>query len=331
MNIIFFGVSGNSGLYCLKKFLNEGWDVIGVSRSSVDLIHPNFKHIIGDIRDKNIYNKLPTDVDLVVNFAGVQPSILSFSEKTDIEKTLNEYIDVNINGVFNILEFVRKNKIKNYIYSTSHREFEGYWRNDYFITNNLPPKINYSGDHVMYAITKTSAKMIGDYYGECFGTRVFNLRLPMMFLIPNEPYYLKNGKKEIMPFLKIIFDAYKDKSLEIWGDPNLKRDYVYIENLSNLIFLCLNSDLSNGTFNVATGEAVTTENFIKSIGRRFSSHPNELKYIYKPEKKTYKCAIYNIDEQKNLLGYEPILLDEMLMKLKNDILNEKVFSKWGWI
>ena len=320
MNVIFFGVSGNCGEYCATRLLKDGHYVFGVSRGKTKIKHKNYIHFQGDIRDDYLFKKLPkNEIDLIINFAGVQPSILLYSEKTNFEKTINEYIDINIKGVTNILNFVKNNNVKNYIYSTTHREYENHWKNNIYLDNSLPTSINLEGDHVMYAISKYSARLIGDYFGTLFNFRVFNLRLPMMFLTPNDPYYLKNGKKELMPFLKIIKSAMEGKTLEIWGDQNMKRDYVHVENLYNLIILCLKSNLAKGTFNVGTGEAVTTEKFIKTIAEIFAPNFKQIKYSYKPQKLSYKCAIYNVDEQKEILGYRPIYLKEMLIRIKSDI------------
>jgi len=330
MKVIIFGVSGNCGKYSANRFLSKGWEVVGVSRSNFNIENSDYVHIQGDIRDDNLYVKLPTDVDLVLNFAGVQPSIMKTSENTDLAATLKSYIDVNVNGVFKVLEFVRCSKIPAYIYSTSHRDIENYWSKDAFLKNDLPPNINYEGDHSMYAVSKTSAKMIGDYYSKAFGIRVFNLRLPMIFLVPEEPYYLRDGKPVVMPFLQIIKNAVLGKELEIWGDPKMPRDYVHIQNLFSLVELCYESTLDGGTFNVGTGEAVATEKFIKSIGQKFAKYPDKVSYIYKPEKKVYKCAIYDVSEQKEVLGYKPIMLNEMLDNIKADLEEGNCFNKWGW-
>ncbi|WP_318443867.1 NAD-dependent epimerase/dehydratase family protein [Photobacterium leiognathi] len=331
MNVLIFGVTGNSGRYTANYYLNKGFNVYGVGRSekAPNLIS-EIEYFRGDIQDIGFFDTLPKDVDLVINFAGVQPSIISTSENTNLDLTLRNYIDVNITGVFNILEYVRKNKIKNYIYTTTHRDFELHWDNNKYLENNLPVAINYKGDHTMYAISKTSAKMMGDYYSEAFGIRVFNLRLPMMFMVPSEPHYLVDGKPKVMPFLQIIKDAIYKNELEIWGDPEMKRDYVHIENLVSLIDLCFLSNLERGTFNVGTGEAVTTERFIKEIGRIFSKSPEDIVYKYKNENKTYKCAIYDISEQKELLGYQPVLLTEMLVKLKEEMKKNDSLKKWNW-
>lgn len=328
--VIIFGVTGNCGKASAERFYKEGWQIYGVGRRQLNENYNYVNLIRGDITDKSLFSKLPVDVDLVVNMAGVQPSILLTSEKTNMTQTFNDYINVNILGVFNILEFVRMNNIPNYIYTTSHRDLETHWGYDNILKNNMELGINYSGDHTMYAITKTSAKMIGDYYGTIFNTRVFNLRLPMIFLVPETPYYLKHGKKEIMPFLKIIKEAREGKGLEIWGDPSLPRDYVHIDNLLNLIMLCFDSDLKGGTFNVGTGEGVTTETFVKSIGEIFGKENTDRKYHFKNENLTYKCAVYDVKEQIDLLGYKPILLKEMLIRLKNKLEDGKYYEKWGW-
>lgn len=328
--VLIFGVTGNCGKACAERFKNDGWEVIGVGRSQLSNYFDYVNFIKGDITDQSLFAKLPVNVDLVINMAGVQPSILTTSEKTDKTKTFNDYVNINIVGVFNILEYVRLNKISNYVYTTSHRDVETHWGYDKKLSNNLELGINYNGDHAMYAITKTSAKMIGDYYGAILNTRVFDLRLPMMFLVPESPYYLKHGKKEPMPFLKIIKDAIDGKDLEIWGDPKLPRDYVHIDNLLNLIFLCYESNLKGGTFNVGTGEGVTTEMFVRSVGEVFGGNTNKINYNYKKEIKTYKCAVYDVEEQKKILGYKPIFLKEMLFLLKKKIEEGNYFEKWGW-
>ena len=330
MKIMIFGVSGNCGKYCAKRFIQDGHTVVGVSRSTLKQQIVGLETIHGDITSKSFVSNLPTDFDLVVNFAGVQPSILLTSENTDLEQTLYSYVDVNMVGTFNVLEFVRKHCIKTYVYATSHRDIELSWKQGVFLKDEEPININYQGDHSMYAISKTTGKMMGDYYCQAFGIRVFNLRLPMMFLIPDEPYYLKDGKPTLMPFLQLIKKALNNESLEIWGDKELQRDYVHVENLYSLVTLTSESGLLGGTFNVGTGEAVTTERFVKAIGKEFAPDPSFNRYLYKPDADTYKCAIYDVEQQRKILGYKPILLNEMLKRLHSEIIQGDYLAKWSW-
>ena len=284
----------------------------------------------GDITSEKYFSRLPADFDAVINFAGVQPSILPVSESTDRSATYRQYVDINIRGVFNILEYCRRSEISTYIYSTTHRDYEKYWSSERALTNGLPPAINYKGDHAMYAISKTSAKMIGDYFGTVHDMKVFNLRLPMIFLVPEEPYYLRDGKPEIMPFLKIIRDAINGATLEIWGDKTMRRDYVYIDNLISLVEACLDSSHESCTLNVGTGEGVSTDRFVRSIGEVFSPPGKSPNFIYRPEKTTYKSAVYDISFEQRNFSYEPVLLAGMLSRLKHSLFNDGYLERWGW-
>jgi len=331
-NVIVFGATGNSGKNIINTLINDGYSVVAVGRSDTDYFDKiDVEYLRGDIQEKDIFRKISSyDFDTVINLAGVQPSILPYSELTDLGRTLNDYVKINILGVFNILEFCRNKGISRYIYTTSHRDIEGHWVDGELLNPDLPIKINYQGDHVMYAITKTSSMMMGDYYRELLGMKVFNLRLPMIFSVPMRNWYYSNGEKKIIPFLSIIRDAILGKTLEVWGDKSMKRDYTHMDNLLQMVKLCLNSESPGGIFNVGTGESVTTEVFIKNIAEVFSPYGEDCKIIYKPEKQTYKCTSYNITKERNLLGYDPIYLREMLYRLKEDIEEKKILNKWEW-
>ncbi|WP_159321680.1 NAD-dependent epimerase/dehydratase family protein [Spiribacter roseus] len=329
MKVLIFGITGNSGRHLAEFYLSIGSEVWGVGRRKDAAGLEQVNYISFDIQDRRDFARLPSEFDLVINLAGVQPSILNFSEATDLFTTLREYVDVNVRGIYNVLEYVAQADIGTYIYATTHRDYELYWKNQNFLDNDLPPAINYEGDHAMYAITKVMGRMMGDYMVPMSGTRCFNVRLPMMFLVPEWPYYLSDGVAHSMPFLKIIRDAIDGRPLEVWGDPNMQRDYVYIDNLVRVINGCYKSSLRKGTFSVGTGEAVSTEMFVKSIGNIFGS--SQTIYKYRPEKRTYKSAVYNISEQKELLGYRPVLLDEMLQKMKVKLFDEGYLERWGWL
>lgn len=330
MKILIFGATGNCGRACFAHLANHGHEVYGVARSAPTSALMAERFFQGDICSGELFARLPDDFDAVINFAGVQPSILPVSEATNRSETYRQYVDVNIRGVFNILEYCRQAKISRYIYTTTHRDYENYWSSDTELAHDLPPAINYQGDHAMYAISKTSAKMIGDYFGTVHAMRVFNLRLPMIFLVPEEPYYLHDGKPVIMPFLKIIRDAMNGETLEIWGDPSMRRDYVHIDNLISLIDACLESPQASCTLNVGTGEGVTTDRFVRAISEVFSPPGAGAEFIYRPEKTTYKSAVYDISFEQQHFGYQPVLLSGMLNRLKQVLIDDGYLKKWGW-
>lgn len=332
-SIIIFGATSKIAQSLIDTYLLEqDYNIYAVGRKETDFFEKrNITYIRADIREEELYNKLPREnVFAVYNFAGVQPSIMSVSEKDDHKKVMLEYIDINIKGVTNILEYCKDVKADRYIFTDSHRAYEGYWENGRFLNGDLPVKINFAGDHSMYAISKYTSVMISEYYREFFGLKTFIFRLPMIFCVPEDDMYLVNGEKKRRPYLHIIKQAMEGKPLEVWGDPMLKRDYVYITNACQILYKALITDVKHGVYNIGTGEAVTTEEFIKSIATVFSPKGQEHEILYKPEKLSYKCAIYDITKEKAELGYEPDSLIDMLKMIKMEMEENNMIDKWGW-
>lgn len=332
MKVVVFGATSKIAKRLIDDYLVDKYEIIAVGRKETAFFRERgIEYIQGDIRDETLYNLLPKkDVFAVYNFAGVQPSIMNFSEKDDHKRVVTEYIDVNIKGVANILEYCKDVQAERYIFTDSHRVYESYWENGKYLNSDLPPKINFSGDHSMYAISKYSSVMISEYYRHFFGLKTYIFRLPMIFSVPDDDMYLVNGKKKRKPYLHIIKQAMEGRPLEVWGDPLLKRDYVYITNATQILYKALITDKDHGVYNIGTGEAVTTEDFIKSIAEVFSPHGVKNEIIYKPDKLSYKCAIYDITKEKKELGYEPDFLIDMLKMMKKEINEKGVIEKWGW-
>ena len=78
------------------------------------------KYVKLDITKVDDFEKLPKEnVQAVVDFAGVLPAYLSKDDP-------NKYIDVNIKGTLNVLEYCRKVKADRIIYTQTWADLNGY-------------------------------------------------------------------------------------------------------------------------------------------------------------------------------------------------------------
>lgn len=330
--LVVFGASSNIGIKFIRSLKEKDYYIYATGRKEILNLGQNITYLSGNILSDELFDKLPSEnVFAVVNFAGLQPSIMSLDAVQDHKKMMQNYVDVNIKGVGNILDYCMRVKVDRYLFVSSHRELEKYWKNGFYINSNFPVNINFSGDHSLYAISKYASTLIADYYRLNFDFKVFNFRLPMIYAVNDSDRYLSNGKSLVMPYLRIIRSAMMGEPLEVWGDPTMQKDYVYIDNVIDIISKALEvRDLTYGNYIVGTGEAVTTENFIKQIAKVFYPHGMNAKIIYKPENKTYKCAIYDVTKEIEELGYRPILFNEMLLNIKQEIEKHNMLEKWGW-
>lgn len=113
-NILVVGSSSGIGLYSSKYFINQGYNVVGISRKITKIKSKKFFHISYDLCNFNGYNKLFKDIykrfgkiNNVLFCAGVQfimpTTIIS---KTDIDRIL----DINLKSPLLFSKFISNKK-----------------------------------------------------------------------------------------------------------------------------------------------------------------------------------------------------------------------------
>lgn len=104
--VVVFGASGNTGTYFVKYFLennsDKDYEVVAVgTRETQKFDELGVTYYRVDITKKEEFDKLPEDVYAVVDLAGAMPARMKGYDP-------QYYIDVNITGNLNILEYCRK-------------------------------------------------------------------------------------------------------------------------------------------------------------------------------------------------------------------------------
>lgn len=108
------GAASGIGLAVVKKFLQEGYRVYGMSRRDASpLSHENFHYIPGDISVAAHRQRLiaaSDQLDVLVNVAGVAPKVRAdLLEMT--EESYDHVMDINLKGTF-FLTQLAANKMK---------------------------------------------------------------------------------------------------------------------------------------------------------------------------------------------------------------------------
>jgi len=118
--IIIFGGSGFLGKYFCKNMLsNNSNQLIIFDKTKPDFTHKNLKFIKGDILNKQSVFKAIKGSTHVFHLAGWSDLETS---NTNLEKVISQ----NVQGTLNILESLKHNRIKKFIYSSSLYVFSKY-------------------------------------------------------------------------------------------------------------------------------------------------------------------------------------------------------------
>ncbi|MBQ6486473.1 NAD(P)-dependent oxidoreductase [Candidatus Saccharibacteria bacterium] len=302
--IIVLGSSGNIGMYFIDYLMGhldlDKYEIIATGR------RPEYpfefykgKYVQLDILNKEDFSKLPTEgVKAVVDFAGVLPAYLADDDP-------QIYVDVNVSGTLNILEYCRKVKAERIIYTQTWAVLNGYLKDKKPLRSDVPVKPIRTGDHAIYTATKmAAAELIRDYHA-MYGIKDFIFRLPNIYMYSPDTHYYVDGKPVLISYRYIIQKAMKGEDIELWGNPDLGKDVVYVKDLCQMIFKAMFTDIEEGTYNAGTGIKTSMREQIEGMIKVFSPKDKPSKIIECPDKKDCDDFVMDIENIKKDLGYEP--------------------------
>ena len=305
---IIIGATGFIGFYTVEKFLAEGERVIAAGRNkklgkALENMGAEFTKL--DITNKDDFAKLPTqDVDGVILLAGLLPANVKVD--INVDDVVDKYFDVNVNGTVNVLEYCRKNGIKKLISATSYSEVAGAWKKGYAIKETEPRNFFFTGDHAAYIISRNAACDVMRYYNEQHGMQCAWFRFPPVYGVGPHSVIYVNGKYYKSGIQTFIENAREGKDIEIWGDPHITRDIIYVKDVAQAYYLAVKSDKTRGLYNMTSGTELELEEQAKAVMEIFGDPEHRGKIVYRPDKpnNTPSC-LFDMSKAKKDFGVTP--------------------------
>lgn len=305
--VIVIGATGFIGLYTIEQLVSSGHKVIGTGRNEKlkDLVTDRGAEYVSlDITNPDDFEKLPkTGVEGVIMLAGLLPA----NTNTDItcDENADDYIRTNVIGTINVLEYCRKNNIKKLISTSSYADVARKWKKGYAIKESEPRDFNYTGDHAVYVISKNCANDVMEYYNQQHGMQCAWFRLPPVYGVgPHNEIYV-NGKYYKTGIQTFIEKAKKGEPIEIWGDPNISRDIIYVKDVARAFELALKSDKTYGLYNMTSSTELGLEEQVKATIEIFGKGKKS-EIVYRPDKKNNTSSfLFDMEKAKNDFGFVP--------------------------
>ncbi|CAG4887826.1 GDP-L-fucose synthase [Paraburkholderia saeva] len=132
-------------------------------------------------------------------------------------------------------------------------------KEEYLLTGPLEPT------NEPYAIAKIAGVKMCESYNRQYGRHYISV-MPTNLYGPNDNYDLNNS--HVLPAL--IRKAHEakargDKELVVWGTGNPMREFLYVDDLADACVFLMESGVSEGLFNVGTGEDVTIRELAETV------------------------------------------------------------------
>lgn len=321
--IVVFGASGDVGRYFIDYLLQNKleYEIHAVGKRKEFNVFASAENVFYysvDISDKDEFSLLPEDIYAVVDFAGFMPARMRGYNP-------QKYIDINVTGTLNILEYARRTNADRILFMQSFGDIKDYGDTQVLLTANMPRKFSMKTDHSVYVMSKNFAVDLIDNYHQMYGLKKFIFRLPTIYLYSKHDKYFVDGVERQLGYRKLIDMAKSGQTMEVWGDSKRVKDMVYVKDFCQMLVLALDADRDTGYYNVGTGVGTSLIEQIQGIVKIFG---NNNKIVLCPDKPNAPQYIMDITPARLELGYKPKYdYLSMLKDLKKEMETQRLYLR----
>lgn len=295
MKALITGAAGFIGSHLCERLLGDGWAVVGVDnfddfydpqikrRNINDCLKNNkFQLIEADIRDGAAMDKTVGDgIEIIVHLAalaGVRPSIA--------QPLL--YADVNVNGTVVLLEAAKKYKVTKFIFGSSSSVYGNNEKVPFSEEDNVDFPIS------PYAATKKAGELICHTYHHLYGIHITCLRFFTVYGPRQRP------DLAIHKFAKLIE---QDKSIPVYGDGTMMRDFTYIDDIIDGTAAAMNKCKGFNIYNLGESSPIMVNDLITEIEEALGK--KAVREYVPPQPGDVERTYADITKAAKELGYNP--------------------------
>lgn len=237
-NILILGACGFLGRNLVDTFVNNGCNVHVLDKFDTHFFfkNKNITHVeLSIMQTDGLVEFIDNaNIDVVIHLiSSMIPSSSSDDLKTEIDNVLVPS--------FQLLERIKDRNIKFIYFSSGGTIYGNNGHIDLYSESIYPKPITYYG----------LSKQFFESYIECLAAKH---DVDYLILRPSNPYgryQNANGKQGFIA--AALGRIFSNKSIDIWGDGSSIRDYIYIDDLCNIVLKLIEADVTKQTLNIGSG------------------------------------------------------------------------------
>lgn len=291
-SVLLLGGGGFIGQATARRLASDAMEVHILARQHSLLAAPGIHSHVGDISDSAILDTLLPQCGTVVHLAS------STTPGSSANKPSDE-LD-NLRSTLNLLDRLHNQKKIHLIFVSSGGTVYG-----------NPPHIPVNEDAPFAPRSYHGAgKMALEGFfqaSRASGNAVTILR-------PSNAYGPGQDLRQCFGFVRTVLEHARNNSpLEIWGDGETVRDFVYVEDVAEAITLTIGNPSDNGTYNVGSGQGHTL-NEVLALAKRVTGV--EITALHKSARGgDVRGVVLNVSRIRSKLDWQPrINLEEGLRR-----------------
>lgn len=281
MRYLVIGGSSFIGAYTVDELLSRGAEVVATGRSTRFAEHyarRGVEYVRVDICDPASFEGLRGGFDGAVSLAARMPANI---EGDPANEDLAEYIETNVVGTLNILEWCRANDVPRLVDIISRFDCRLYGPNE-VIYENFPLQFSYLDDHAAYVVSNNEKAEMLRYYNERYGMKNIWLRIPSVYGVGPHGSFAKDGVVQKSGLQVFMDKAAAGETIAVFGDPDTPKDVLYVKDMASAIADALGSATGSGLYNVSYDENFTVWDLAKATAEAFAGDAGVSQVISDP-------------------------------------------------
>ena len=297
------GGAGFIGSHLVDRLVEMGCDVVvldNLSNSSLEYLQDYIdrglvEFVKGDVRDFETVEGCVEGSSLVFHFAA------QYDVRRSVSDPLYDF-DVNVHGIINILEAMRKKDVLNIVFASSGGTLYG-------LAEAFPTPETYPPQPISpYGASKAASEMYISAYCACYGLCGVSLRYANII-----------GPRSLHG---VIFDFYQKlknepRNLQILGDGKQKKSYMDVSDcIDASLYATERVESGFNIFNIGSEEWVTVNYIAKIVISELKLRDVELSYTGGEQGWTGDVPLMLLDISKlKSLGWKPKMrIDEAIRR-----------------
>lgn len=222
-----------------------------------------YRFVEGDIADMRALTKA---------FRAFKPDyVINFAAETHVDRSIHvgakEFIETNVKGVFNFLELVRMSpNVKRYVQVSTDEVYgslELRTKKKFHENTAFAPNVPYSA-------TKAGGDMLCRAYAHTFN-------VPVVVTHCSNNYGPYQYPEKLIPFF--ILRMLENKTLPMYGDGKNVRDWIYVDDHSAALELCLFRGKPGAVYNIGADSEMSNLEIASLILAYFKRGPEWLEFV----------------------------------------------------
>ncbi len=273
--ILITGAAGFIGFHLSCRLCKEGFNVLGIDNLNayydINLKKNRLKILSEKYPNNFIFNKIDiTNIDrlMSINDGYKISSVINLAAQAGVRYSIEnprEYIQTNIQGFSNMLEFCKQFDINNLIYASSSSV---YGNNSTFPSKESDKTESPTS---LYGASKKSNELMAYSYSHLFNINTIGLR----FFTVYGPW----GRPDMALFL-FTKNMIENKKINVYNNGNHSRSFTYVDDIIESItrlYKKVSKDTKTGSyniFNIGGENSVKLMNYIEAIEKELDIKAN---------------------------------------------------------